>query len=148
RGRFHPRDGQLYLCGMFAWAGNATQPGGFYRLRYRHEPVHLPTTLHVSKSGLTLGFTDELTAQEATDAGNYSVRVWGLKRSASYGSAHVNEHPLPVKSAKLSANRRTVSLEIEGLAPTWGLELIYSLKAADGQQVSGKLHSTVHQLGD
>ena len=24
RGRFHPADGQLYLCGMFAWAGNAT----------------------------------------------------------------------------------------------------------------------------
>ena len=34
RGRFHPADGQLYCCGMFAWAGNQTQPGGFYRVRY------------------------------------------------------------------------------------------------------------------
>ncbi len=24
RGRFHPADGQLYACGMFAWAGNQT----------------------------------------------------------------------------------------------------------------------------
>ena len=32
RGRFHPRDGQLYGCGMFAWAGNQSQPGGFYRV--------------------------------------------------------------------------------------------------------------------
>ena len=28
RGRFHPTDGQLYTCGMFAWAGNQTVPGG------------------------------------------------------------------------------------------------------------------------
>jgi hypothetical protein len=33
RGRFHPVDGQLYCCGMFAWAGTQTQPGGFYRVR-------------------------------------------------------------------------------------------------------------------
>ncbi len=34
RGRFHPVSGQLYCCGMFAWAGDQTQPGGFYRVRY------------------------------------------------------------------------------------------------------------------
>ena len=45
RGRFHPVDGQLYLCGMFAWAGSRTQPGGFYRLRYTGKPVHLPVDL-------------------------------------------------------------------------------------------------------
>ncbi len=32
RGRFG-RDGALYTCGMFAWAGNATAPGGFHRIR-------------------------------------------------------------------------------------------------------------------
>ena len=43
RGRFHPRDGQLYACGMFAWAGSATQPGGLYRIRATGQPMHLPT---------------------------------------------------------------------------------------------------------
>src|SRR5262249_15766355 len=33
RGRFHPQNGHLYLGGLFSWAGNQTQPGGFYRLR-------------------------------------------------------------------------------------------------------------------
>ncbi len=42
RGRFHPQNGQLYCCGMFAWAGNQTQPGGFYRVRYTGKPVYLP----------------------------------------------------------------------------------------------------------
>ena len=34
RGRFNPRNGQFYGCGMFAWGGNQMQPGGFYRVRY------------------------------------------------------------------------------------------------------------------
>ena len=43
RGRFHPHDGQLYACGMFAWAGNATQPGGLYRIRYTGRAMHCPS---------------------------------------------------------------------------------------------------------
>ncbi len=42
RGRFHPIDRQLYACGMFAWAGSATQPGGLYRIRYTGRPMYLP----------------------------------------------------------------------------------------------------------
>ena len=45
RGRFHPDDGQLYCCGMFAWAGNQQQPGGLYRIRRTDHPVHLPVEL-------------------------------------------------------------------------------------------------------
>jgi hypothetical protein len=32
RGRFGA-EGALYACGLFAWAGNATAPGGFHRIR-------------------------------------------------------------------------------------------------------------------
>jgi hypothetical protein len=31
RGRFNPADGQLYTCGLYAWAGNRQHPGGFFR---------------------------------------------------------------------------------------------------------------------
>ena len=51
RGRFHPKDGQLYACGMFAWAGNQTAPGGFYRIRATGKPMFLPTGLHATKNG-------------------------------------------------------------------------------------------------
>ena len=37
--RFHPTDGQLYVCGMFAWAGNQQAPGGLYRIRSTGKPV-------------------------------------------------------------------------------------------------------------
>ncbi len=51
RGRFHPTDGQLYTCGMFAWAGNRTQPGGFYRVRYTGKPADPRRSGLKAKSG-------------------------------------------------------------------------------------------------
>ncbi len=51
RGRFHPIDGQLYACGMFAWAGNRTQDGGFYRVRSTGKTVHLPIGLNAKPRG-------------------------------------------------------------------------------------------------
>ena len=41
RGRFGS-DGALYTCGMFAWAGNATSPGGFHRIRRGTQPAQVP----------------------------------------------------------------------------------------------------------
>jgi putative heme-binding domain-containing protein len=146
RGRFHPQDGQLYLCGMFAWAGSATQPGGFYRLRYTGEPVPLPVELHAKKSGMTLKFAARLDRTSATDAKNYSVKVWSLKRSANYGSPHIDEHALAVTKATLADDGRTLSLAIDGLAPTWCMEIQYTLRDAAGKPVNGKIHNTIHHL--
>ena len=60
RGRFHPGDGQLYACGLFAWAGNKTRPGGFYRLKHTGKPVHVPVAINALKEGVSLTFTHEL----------------------------------------------------------------------------------------
>src|SRR5947209_3862467 len=112
RGRFHPENGQLYCCGMFAWAGDRTQPGGFYRVRYTGRPVYVPIGLHATKSGMAITFTGALDPKTAGDAKNYSVKTWGLKRSAKYGSEHIGEKPAAVMGAKLSPDGKTVTLEI------------------------------------
>ncbi len=93
RGRFHPTDGQLYCCGMFAWAGNQTQPGGFYRVRYTGKPVYLPIGLQATKSGMTITFSGALDPKTAGDPKNYAVKTWSLKRSEQYGSKHYDEKP-------------------------------------------------------
>ena len=67
RGRFHPRDGQFYGCGMFAWAGNQSQPGGVYRVRYTGKPVHLPVGLSAKKSGMAVTFSAPLDRKSASD---------------------------------------------------------------------------------
>ena len=147
RGRFHPANGQLYCCGMFAWAGNQTQPGGFYRVRYTGKPVHLPIGLSAKKSGMTVTFSAALDQRTAGDAQNYAVRTWSLKRSEQYGSKHYDEKPARVTAAKLSADGKTVTLEIADMNPTWSMEIKYNIKASDGSTVQGFLHNTVHRLG-
>jgi putative heme-binding domain-containing protein len=148
RGRFHPADGQLYCCGMFAWAGNQTQPGGFYRVRYTGRPVHLPIGLCARKTGMVIRFSGALDSKAAGDPKNYDVKTWSLKRSEQYGSKHYDEKPRAVTGAAVSADGRTVTLEIADLGPTWCMEIRYRIRAADGSPVQGFLHNTIHRLSD
>jgi putative heme-binding domain-containing protein len=146
RPRFSPTDGQLYICGMFAWAGNQTQPGGFYRVRYTGKPADLPVGLKAKAAGVEVSFTDALDATSAVDAKNYEVRVWGLKRSQEYGSKHIDEKALTVSKATVSMDGKTVRLDISDLAPTWGMEIKYRVKGSDGRAISGAIHNTIHAM--
>ena len=146
RPRFHPTDGQLYVCGMFAWAGNQTAPGGFYRVRYTGKPTDLPVGLKAKAGAVEVTFTDALDAKSAADPKNYEVKVWGLKRSLQYGSKHIDEKTLTVSKATVSADGKTVRLDIADLAPTWGMEVKYRVKGTDGRAVVGVIHNTIHAM--
>ncbi|MDA1139047.1 MAG: c-type cytochrome [Planctomycetota bacterium] len=148
RGRFHPKDHQLYLAGMFAWAASVNQPGGFYRLRYTGKPAYLPIALSAKKTGMSITFSDEIDAEFATNASNYAVKIWGLKRTSGYGSRHYNEKNLEVANANVSEDGRTVSLEIPKIETTWCMEIKCKVKGKDGKSVERVIHNTVHALGD
>ena len=147
RGRFNQRDGQLYLCGMFAWAGNATQPGGLYRLRKTDQPVHLPVKLNATKSSLKLTFTEPLDAA-AIDAKNIQIKTWSLKRTANYGSKHYDEKTLRVEKVELASDGKTLSITVPDLQPTWFMEISYALRAVDGKAVNGVIDNTIHALAE
>ena len=144
RGRFHPVDGQLYACGMFAWAGNATQPGGFYRIRYTGKPMHAPVALSAKRETLTVTLTESVDPASVT-TDNIAVNVWSLKRTAGYGSKHYDEKRLAVTAAKLDADGKTLRLTIPDLAPTWGMEIKLALKSLSGQAVNRTIHNTIHR---
>jgi len=146
RGRFGT-DGALYTCGMFGWAGNATAPGGFHRIRRSGKPAHVPLAVHAAKGTLSVTFSDALdTASVTSDA--FAFKVWSLKRSANYGSNHYNEHALEIKSATLSADGRTVNIEIPSLAPTQCYELKAAFQAPSGARIERSLHGTIHRLSE
>ena len=147
RPRFHPTDGQLYVCGMFAWAGNQSAPGGLYRIRYTGKPADLPVGLKAKAGGVEVTFTDEIDPKAAIDPANCEVKVWGLKRTHNYGSKHIDEKKLPVSKATLSNDGKTVRLEIAGLTPTWGMEIKYRLKGTDGRAITGAIHNSIHEFG-
>ncbi|HET6882616.1 MAG TPA: DUF6797 domain-containing protein, partial [Pirellulales bacterium] len=145
RGRFHPTNGQLYTCGMFAWAGNQTAPGGFYRIRYTGKPLCVPLSLHARTDGVEIGFSAPLDRGLADDQKRYSVRAWSLKRSDNYGSDHYDEHELTVASASLGSDERSVFIELPEIAPTWCMSIDYRLKAADGTPAVGQINNTIHR---
>ena len=146
RGRFSPLDGQLYTCGMFAWAGNQTQPGGLYRVRYTGGPVDVPVGVKARTGELTLTFSDPLDPAASADPGRFQFRVLALNRSQNYGSDHIDEHPVPITAAHLSTDARSVTLTIPDLAPTWCYELNYELKNSQGNPITGALDGTINQL--
>lgn len=146
RPRFHPTDGHLYVCGMYAWAGNQTAPGGLYRVRYTGQPPDVPVGLKARAGGVEITFTNAL-APKDVGAKHFEVKVWGLKRSEKYGSKHLDEKPLAVARASLLPDGRTVRLDIPDLAPTWGMEIQYRLTGTDGRLVSGRIHNTIHAFG-
>jgi len=148
RGRFDPVGGQLYCCGMFAWAGEQTQPGGFYRVRYTGKPVFLPLGIDARQDGVTLTFSGKLNPKAATDPKNYSVKTWGLKRSIEYGSKHFDEKSLVVSAAALSADGTSVTLQITELKPTRCMAIKYSIEGAGGEPVFGEIDNTIHHLGE
>jgi mono/diheme cytochrome c family protein len=144
RGRF-ANDGALYTCGMFAWAGNATTPGGFYRIRRGDQPAHLPLAVHPLPGALQVTFSERIDPA-SIDPAAFSFTVWSLNRSANYGSPHVGEHPLPITAAKLSDDGLTLTLDIPAMTPIQCYELKVNLRAPDGAPIQRSIHGTIHQL--
>ena len=144
RGRFSPADGQLYACGLFAWAGNRTQPGGFFRIRRTTAPLRMPLELEATATGLRLTFSDPLDRTRAADPENWTYTSWRLERTARYGSDHIDERRHRVESMEVSSDGRIVTIGIENFAATMGYELAWDVVAADGGDVRGRIHGTVH----
>lgn len=147
RGRFHPRDGQLYLCGMFAWAGSASQPGGLYRLRYTGQPAHVPLQLEARQQTMRIVLSEPVAKEYAENPDHYHAKAWDLKRTKGYGSKHFNERELKVTKAELSKDGRAITLTLPEIAPTWGMEIKMQLETPAGQRIERVIHNTIHQLG-
>ena len=146
RGRFHPTRDELFLCGMFSWAGSQQEPGGFYRIGYRGKPAHLPVGLNAAKQQIEIVFSHELDESQSLQPGNFQVMAWDLRRTADYGSDHYNERELTVSEVRLLPDRRSVTLKIPELAPTWCMSIEYELRGANGRTFSGEIHNSIHAL--
>lgn len=147
RGRFNPQDGQLYVCGMSAWATNQMlQTGGFYRVRYTAKALHLPVALKSTSQGLQITFSDPLDHRSATDTANLIIHTWDLKRSRKYGSPRLNEKTLTIDQSILSKDAKVLTLLISDLRPTWVMEILYQFKSKQGQPVHGAIQNTIYTL--
>lgn len=147
RGRFNPKDGQLYACGMNAWGSSQTaSPGGLYRIRATGKPMHLPAKMRACTDGITLKFSDPVDTKSATDPNNFLIETWDLRRTANYGSGRFNVQSIEVTSVEVSADRKTVHLEIPSIQPTWTIQIAYKLKGESGESFGRVIQGTIHRL--
>lgn len=147
RGRFNPKDGQFYGCGMSAWATNQMiQVGGLYRVRYTGKPLHLPIQMAATETGIHLTFSDPLDRSAAEDPSNFKITTWDLKRSHNYGSKRYNVRELSVKNVLLDNDGKSLRIRLLGIQPSWVMEIQYELHAADGKPVDGSIQNTIYQL--
>lgn len=147
RGRFNQADGQLYVCGMSAWATNQMlQTGGLYRINYReNKDLHIPLHMEFNNEELRLDFSAALDEKTVLDPGNYQFNTWQLKRSRKYGSDRHDEKQLPVKRVVLGPDKKTITLEIPNLEPTWIYELLFEIKSARQQEIKGAIQGTIYR---
>jgi hypothetical protein len=109
--------------------------------------------LAVHADGLRLTFSRPLDRRTAEEAARYRVDHWNYHWSADYGSkrwsvAHpeqVGQDSLPVRSAKLDDDGRTVFLRVDGIRPVMQMEIDYQLATADGSPLVGEVFNTIHR---
>jgi hypothetical protein len=154
RGRFNPKDGQLYVVGTFGWVTTAARDGSFQRVRYTGAKVHLPIAWSVLANGIRLSFTEPLDRAQAEDVENYFIEQWNYKYGAQYGSSDyspsapdkMGHDAVALKSAKLSSDGKSVLLEIQNLKPVMQIRIKYSLNAVDGTAVKGEVNGTINRV--
>lgn len=146
RARFHPEDGQLYLCGLKGWGTRAPKDGQFCRVRYTGKPFLRPVEMHVTKSGFELKFDVPLDRKSVEDDENWGGELADSTFTPDGRKRRRRPEDLEILSVKLAKDGRTVSIELENLAPAINATLLYQIRSADGNDVSGEIHGTIHRV--
>ncbi len=155
RGRFSPRDGQLYVTGLQGWQTNAKRDGCFQRVRYTGAPLNAPVAFHFVSGGMLVTYSRPLDRAMAEDIDNYDVQAWNYRWTGAYGSPDFKPSApktegldtWPVTAAVLQPDGRTVFLAIEDLQPVMQIGMRATLKARDGEAFDSALYGTIHALG-
>ena len=152
RARFSPLDGQLYVAGLKGWQTDGAKDGTVQRVRYTGKTATMQNGLHITDKGIRIDFTAPLDAATAADAANYSVIQYNYRWTSNYGSDkwkvsnpdQKGTDPVEVKAATLSPDKKSVFLEIAGLAPVMQMEIKMNIKGADGNPVPDKIGNTIN----
>ncbi len=152
RPKFNPGNGQLYVAGLRGWQTTAAKLTGLDRVRYTGKPVYSIKDLQVDRAGVHLTFTQPLDPKDAADPQNYAIERWNYERAEHYGSAEFSvsdpkkrgHDKLEITGAQVSADGKTVTLQVADLKPAMQMQIKYIIKAKDGAEIDQAVQHTVH----
>ena len=154
RGRFNPKDGQLYLAGLKGWQTNGARDGGLQRVRYTGESLHTVSGLNIKKNGIQLTFSSELDKAEAGNKENYQVEVWNYAWTNNYGSPEFKpssgdkekgHDKLEIANVTVGSDGKTVFLETP-VQPVMQMMIKFRLASKDGATISQEIYNTVNHV--
>ena len=156
RGRFHPRDGQLYLCGLKGWQTSGVRDGGLFRVRYTGKPLRQVIGWTVLHDAVRLRFDTPLDPATASDPDNYSVEQWNYAWTENYGSpeysvrepGRMGRDELDVSAVRISADGRAVQISLPGLKPVMQIRVRFRGETKEGEAIHQDLHGTIHRVPD
>ncbi|TDU66086.1 azurin [Prosthecobacter fusiformis] len=148
-GRFHPKDGQLYVTGMQGWGCYTPKDGCFQRVRYTGGKVAVPVAFEARENGVMLRFDHALDQAVAAKAGNHFAQCWNYNYSAAYGSPEmsvryadtVGHDPLEIRSAQVLEGGKALFLEIPQLVPANMIHLRVGVAAGRAHDVFLTAHA-------
>jgi azurin len=151
RGRFNPKDGQLYVSGMAGWGTYTPDEGCFQRVRYTGGPVQLPRSFQAKENGILVSFTSKIDPKIASDTSNYFLQAWNYRYSAGYGSQEystthygtIGHDVLEIKAVHLLPDGFSLFLEVPDLQPSNQVYLRYRVDSWPARDI----FATVHDLG-
>jgi hypothetical protein len=155
RARFNPADGDLYLCGLFGWSSNQTEPGGFYRVRRSDAIMPMPLGVRAVKDGLVIYFNDAITSSDDAVRDAFDVEAWNYEWTRNYGSLQYDIRTgkagttmMTVEDVLVSPDRRSVWLNIPDMITAMQLNIDWSLDFASAGARESFTHLSVHRLAD
>jgi azurin len=151
RGRFNPKDGQLYVSGMGGWGTYTAEDGCFQRVRYTGQQVQLPLSFQAKVNGLLISFTAPVDPKIAGDKSHYFLQAWNYRYSSGYGSQEyspshygtIGHDALEVKAVHILGDGRSVFLEVPDLQPVNQLQVRYQVDSHPARDI----FATIHDLG-
>ncbi len=153
-GSVNPVDGQLYIAGfqILGWGTTATRLAGLGRVRYTGGLSTLPREIVAMDKGILLRFDEPVDRAKASDPDNYALASWHYRRTYQYGSPQLkaDDTPgidrLPLSSAYLSKDGRTVFVGVAGMRPVMQMRLGWSLATAGGVGFQETAYFTPYDL--
>lgn len=111
-------DGALYIGGVGS-TGNWGHEGGLYyglqRFKFNEKSTFEMLAVRAKSNGVEIEFTEPLKANEGWNPEDYQIKRWWYKPTVEYGGPKMDETEMTVKSATVSADRKRVFLEFDGL---------------------------------
>ena len=111
-------DDALYVGGIGS-TGNWQHSGklwyGLQRLKYNGDPAFEMLAVRAKSNGVEIEFTEPLDPAFGADAADYNVRQWYYLPTNEYGGPKLDDRRMPVQSVHMSADRKKVFLELNGM---------------------------------